>query len=308
MKASNDSSPGALNELEAFVNPNLKRRPTFKITDDDKKIINQHLFKGLNNEFPKKQFIVAGVFKQYCSYLTFTNSLVNMANKQDKVIYTCMLCNTSINDIPSHSRNVKRHLEFYCTNKNMVAAWMKAYNRQLSIKKQELSDNDFLLVKFFISTNTAISQLENEHLSACFKFEVPNRQTFTTNFLPSVLERVQAVINEKLNNAENICLISDIWTNAKMHDFIGIVACVIDSDFKREFLVIGMDLMPGNHCAEHIQEATEKIVNRYEFDYSKIIGNFLLIQIDCFFSLKSIFQACRQMRVALMSDYSSKYT
>jgi hypothetical protein len=34
-----------------------------------------------------------------------------------------------------------------------------------------------------------------------------------------------------------------------------------------------MILMPGNHCAENIQKSIEDVVNRYEVDSSKIIGN-----------------------------------
>jgi hypothetical protein len=39
--------------------------------------------------------------------------------------------------------------------------------------------------------------------------------------------------------------------------------------------VIGMMLMPGPHCAENIQMAVENLVNKYDFDKTKIIGEFL---------------------------------
>ena len=36
-------------------------------------------------------------------------------------------------------------------------------------------------------------------------------------------------------------------------------------------------IMPGNHCAEMIQEAIESLVNKYDFDSLKIIGVFNFI-------------------------------
>ena len=96
---------------------------------------------------------------------------------------------------------------------------MLAYNATMNIKKQHLSDNDFKLAKFFISSNTALVQLENPNLKDILAFKVPCRQTLTSTVLPSIFESVKSIINAKLQAAENISLISDIWTNTKMHDF-----------------------------------------------------------------------------------------
>ena len=140
------------------------------------------------------------------------------------------------------------------------------------LKKKEISDDEFKLVKIFISSNTAIAQLENETLRDLLHFKIPCVQTFTNTLLPSIFEKVRNAINMKCQEAENICLISDIWTNQRMHDFIGLVFSLINANFEREFVVMGMMIMPGNHCAEHIQEATQDLVNEYDFDFSKITG------------------------------------
>ena len=115
--------------------------------------------------------------------------------------------------------------------------------------------------------------MDNPKLLDLLSFKLPCGRTFTDSILPEVLEKVYTSINEKLIDAEYITLISDIWTNRQMHDFMGLAACITSSSFKREMLVLGMMIMPGNHCAENIQEAIEKLVNKYDFDSTKIIGN-----------------------------------
>ena len=57
---------------------------------------------------------------------------------------------------------------------------------------------------------------------------------------------------------------------------MGLAASITNCYFEKEIIVIGMMLMPGNHSAEFIKEAIEKLVNRYEFDKSKIHGKHLI--------------------------------
>ncbi len=57
-----------------------------------------------------------------------------------------------------------------------------------------------------------------------------------------------------------------------MLDFMGIAANIINDEFERETIVIGMTLMPGNHCSESIKLAIESIINQYSFDKSKLSG------------------------------------
>ena len=42
-----------------------------------------------------------------------------------------------------------------------------------------------------------------------------------------------------------------------MFDYMDLAASLINSDFELEILIIGMMIMPGNYCAEIIQEAIE---------------------------------------------------
>jgi hypothetical protein len=87
------------------------------------------------------------------------------------------------------------------------------------------------------------------------------------------MEKLTEALNSKLENAFSVCLISDIWTNKSMLDFMDLASKIIDVNFNRKTLVIGMMLMPGNHSADYIKEAIETLVNIYDFDKSKIHGN-----------------------------------
>ena len=109
-----------------FIYFKIFKKASTQIPDDNMTIINLHLRNGRNNEFPKKQFIVEGVEKFYCSYLFFTQSETNIEKKTDKIVYTCLLCQARISSVASDSRNIKRHLENDCKHSHMLAAWFKS--------------------------------------------------------------------------------------------------------------------------------------------------------------------------------------
>ena len=81
-------------------------------------------------------------------------------------------------------------------------------------------------------------------------------------------EAIQNVLKE----SAYIAIISDIWTNKQMLDFMGLAVCVIDHKFQKKTLVIGMKLMPGAHNAENIAFAIQDLINAYTFDKKIIIG------------------------------------
>ena len=128
------------------------------------------------------------------------------------------------------------------------------------------------VIKYFISSNSAFTQLENEYLRKLLKIKLPSIKTFSDVLLPQVMELVYSAINDKLHKARSICLISDIWTNKPMYDFMGLAASITNEAFDKEVVVIGMKLREGNHCAENIQTAIQALVNKYDFDKSEIRG------------------------------------
>ncbi len=75
-------------------------------------------------------------------------------------------------------------------------------------------------------------------------------------------------MKEKLHNAEDVCLMSDIWTAKQNSDFIGLVTAVMNENFTREVFVANMLRMPGNtHNAENIKQALEIMVMQYFLNF-----------------------------------------
>ena len=54
--------------------------------------------------------------------------------------------------------------------------------------------------------------------------------------------------------------------------FIGLDAQLINSCFEKELLILGMAELTEGHSAERIKESIENIVNKYDFDKSKVKG------------------------------------
>ena len=81
---------------------------------------------------------------------------------------------------------------------------------------------------------------------------------------------MKTVITNKLVDAKFITLITDIWTNASMIDYLALGASIINTSFIKEILIIGMVKMSGSHNAENIKKAIEIIINKLNFNKAKI--------------------------------------
>ena len=91
---------------------------------------------------------------------------------------------------------------------------------------------------------------------------VVGTKSFDETILPEVYRKLKNKLKEKINNAEDICLITDICTAKKNSDFIGLVTALMNENFTREVFVANMMRMPGNsHTAEYIKEAIETMIN-----------------------------------------------
>jgi hypothetical protein len=139
-----------------------------------------------------------------------------------------------------------------------------------------LTDKQLALVKYFISSNTALTQLQNPHLLKILdkSIEAPSYHSFRNTFLSIVMNLMRAVQNEKLQNANAITLIVDMWTSKNNKDFIVLGSATMDDCFEREIMVLDMMRMTTNHTAEHVKECCETMVNKFDFDKSKINCNF----------------------------------
>ncbi len=151
--------------------------------------------------------------------------------------------------------------------------WVVAYrNYKASIKPKEIESNQstsISLVKFFISSNVAISALENKHLRDALKIKI-SKYSFKKEILPSMVSDLEKKISLKLVMAEFVVLITDIWSCNSKVDYLGLAASLIYFDIKRETLVLGISRMKGVHCAENVALTINDLLKVYDFDKSKI--------------------------------------
>ena len=86
-----------------------------------------------------------------------------------------------------------------------------------------LSDAKLNLIKFFITSNLALKQLENVYLRKCLKDEIklPCVKTFRTTFINEIIGLLHDKIQIKCQEASFITLIPDQWSDTANTHFLG---------------------------------------------------------------------------------------
>lgn len=113
---------------------------------------------------------------------------------------------------------MNKHLAKHKTSRD----WYKLYQaRNGNDQINYLSPNMLNLIKYVVSSNSSISELENEHLRKLImqNLKVPSTFTFRYNILPQVLEQLKKKIEEKLRKAEYVTLIPDGWSSNSIEYF-----------------------------------------------------------------------------------------
>jgi hypothetical protein len=174
----------------------------------------------------------------------------------------------------------------------LVKLWIKNFKVYRDDEENwglKISANTIRLVRFFLRSNSALDVFDDPDLKALLPFRSMGKKTFKYKFLPKLVEKVKQKIDEKLKAAESITLISDIWSNPQMKNFLGLCACFMKRNFNTETLVLGMFFnsmarmlkvffveltgmseFSDLRRAEDIQDKVNEILGDYHFDKSKI--------------------------------------
>lgn len=246
-----------------------------------------------DSKFPKKLFKNGPKTFGYSAVLQFTNSKTTCA-RGEMIVFVCVFCGSKIKAVLGSTSNINGHFDTCHSDPfkdKEFLFWYNGYKATCpAVQNKTLITSETLkILKYFISSNTALREFDSVHfreLLSGYTIKIPCARTFSDVILTSVFAKMNKVIESKLEESLSICLISDIWTNKQMLDFMGLAVNLINKDFKKETLVIGMCLMPGNHNAENIKEAIETLVNQFNFDKSTIHGNFIVFLLR----YKQIFQ------------------
>lgn len=249
---------------------------SLKVNEEDKPDLTENFSPlemyslAANYVFPKKTLKIEGTIKPYTSVLHFFDCDREFATRIDGQKFICKICKSELSSPLSDFSNLNKHLIRHEASNNWYEKMKAAKNKPK--ERKVLSNETYNLIKFFISSDTAIAQMNNPYLRACIH---PNAQlfspfTFRFKILPEVFNQMNEEITKKLKECSSVTLIPDGWTGT--FEYLGLAAQLTNGAFEKEIIIIGMKVLTKGHAAEEVQEAIEKIVNRYTFDKSKVLG------------------------------------
>ena len=106
-------------------------------------------------------------------------------------------------------------------------------------------------------------QLMHE-LAPGYNIPIPSRRTISRN-IEDQLVQCKIKLKNLLKNGSHVALTTDMWTNIKMHSFLGVTAHFIDTDtFKLVNMVIATKEVNDMHSAKNIVSWLETVLSEYE--------------------------------------------
>ena len=104
-------------------------------------------------------------------------------------------------------KHLNRHEEY--------KKWNEKYSKSRNKRSGSVIDDATMtLIKYFVTSNASHSSLENKYLKLLLN-KVVGTKSFDDQILPEVYKKLREKFKEKLEDSEDICLMSDIWTAKK---------------------------------------------------------------------------------------------
>ncbi len=258
---------------DRFASFSLKHSNNEKLEEKTLGEIYDQAEKGV---FSKKLFIFNNGQRHYSERLHFFDSKrifdQPAPSKHSKIMtaFSCKICkktlHANIGVVTNLNAHLKTHLEF---REKSLNNYEKCNGRD-----GILDEKTYDLVRYIVSSNTALDQLQNIHFAKLLanNMTLPGLKSFRYQTLPLVYSLMKDTIELKISKALSCCFITDIWTNKILADFIALAAIIVNESFEKELLVIGMAPMSGDHTAENVKFEIEKIVNSYS-KFNKTLAN-----------------------------------
>ena len=222
------------------------------------------------NIFHKVEVTIGKEVKEYTSIFNWFNfDKVFKQQVPKKINFKCIVCGKSIIGDLGKPGNQYKHIKTHLDVKEWSRLYELSKEEIKSKPRKQINKKQLSLVKFFLTSNIAMEALENKHLRDALDVKL-SKYSFKNVILPNMIVFLKNVISNKLIEAKFITLITDIWTNASVSDYLALGARIINPSFNQETLIIGMIKMPGAHNAENVKIAIESIVNKIKFNKAKI--------------------------------------
>ena len=223
----------------------------------------------------------AGKIKKKTPVTHFFDSITNFTSQPSpnlNIKFYCKLESCRHNKEPllaplSELSNLNKHVNLHSKEYDN---WYSKYIGARGVTKENIiPPKRFSLILYYITSNTALKELENPNLVNALDPSIKCIKTdsFRNTILPDILKKLKNAFSIKLKSAVTVSLIVDIWTNAMNSSYLALGAAITNISLEREVMVIGMIKMEDEHSAENVKKAIEAIINPLDFNVEKIHGN-----------------------------------
>ena len=115
-----------------------------------------------------------------------------------------------------------------------------------------------------VNCGMPISVVDNPHFRSFLKkmdpkFTPPCRQTVTNSLLPRLKLSKQLKLQEILDSSSDVSLTADIWTDRRMHAFLGVTIHTFNRGTPVSYL-LSFQSFKGSHTGVAIAEALESVI------------------------------------------------
>ena len=104
------------------------------------------------------------------------------------------------------------------------------------------------------------------------RYQVPHRKTFMERVLPDLYVKVKEMVTSITAAADCYAITTDCWTSRANEAYIGVTFHTITVEWQLQHFVLENEELSEQHTAENIAEALESVLQRWNFDSSKLSG------------------------------------
>ena len=165
-----------------------------KSTHDQNISVKKMFSLATKNIFPKKMVIIDEEESFYSPILNFFNFEDKLKEiPKENMLFDCKICSSKKNNNTlkakfAITKNLGKHLK---THAKYITNWLYLYQKHdQKFNKKGITKNTLTLMKYFISSNTALKELKNKWLREPLtdKFEVASKNAFRDEILPKVYQ------------------------------------------------------------------------------------------------------------------------
>lgn len=194
----------------------------------------------------------------------------------------CNKYGTEISDVKTSTGNFKRHLASCNPEKLIEYDTLKEVKLRsvLPIKEAPKSTTtdmitDYIIKFLIIMCSLPYRLVETVGFRQFMHLVCPKWQPINRYFVHKTMNKLANDLNDQikilLNNATNISLGIDLWSDRRLRSYLGVTAHFLDNNFKIYTIVLALSQFARPHTAETIFAKLNSILKHYNIIENKIV-------------------------------------